>query len=210
MAILTWGQAGTKFYETGVDRVVFYPMVGPGVAWTGVTSITEKNDGGDLSPYYLDGLKLIDFVENVDFKLELSAFGTPPEFRVCEGLFELHKGFIVTQQPRKFFGLSYRTLLSNDLGAAYYRIHLVYNLFSNSNGKKYTSLTKSTDPIEYSWTMDSIPVANTTKKPTAHISVNSKSYTAAKITALENLLYGTVSTDPTLPTQAVVRTTLGV
>lgn len=209
MAELLWDQTGTRFYEAGVDRVVLYPKYDPGVIWPGVISIEEAAVGGDVKPYYFDGNKLIDLVENSDFQAVLTAISSPKEFYPFDGIAQVQRGLLVTQQPRAFFGLSYRTRIYNDLGEVGYKIHLVYNAMASASVRNNVTIGARPDPIEFKWMIDTIPVENSTRRPTAHMTISTTKFTSGQITALENILYGTVSTDPALPSRALLESTLG-
>lgn len=209
MAELVWGETGTKFYEGGVDRVVLYPNNDPAEVWTGVVSIEESQVGGEIKPYYFDGKKMLDLVENSDFQAVITAIDFPEAFYVCDGVIQIQRGLRVKQQPRKFFGLSYRTMIYNDLGEVGYKIHLVYNALASSSARNNTTKSERVDIIDYKWTIDTIPLENSTRRPTAHVVVSTEKFSAGQITALEDILYGTVSVDAALPTRAVLESTLG-
>lgn len=209
MTALEWDQPGTRFYETGIDRVVLYPPSNTPVVWHGVTRIDEKIVGGDIKSYYRDGVKYIDFPENADYQAILSAFSAPVEFRECDGLLETMRGLVLTQQPRKFFGLSYRTLRTSDTDDSGYRIHLVYNCLASPSNKDHKTLGDSVDPLQYQWTIDTIPVRSATNKPTAHLVIDTARFSAGQISQIEDLIHGTESTFPTLPAQSVIASILG-
>lgn len=204
MSALEWGSVGKKFYETGVDRGVFYPRNSEGVAWPGLVSVNEKTLGGEVTPYYLDERKTIDFVKNVDFQATVQAFDSPAEFRYYDGYFEIQRGFFATQQRRHMFDFSYRTLVFNELGESHYKIHLVYNILSTKQDRTRSTISDSNNPVLQSWIFDTIPPMSETKKPTAHLIIDTSRYSSDKIQELEDLLYGTASTNPSFPTQEAV------
>lgn len=207
MTRITWGEVGQRYYEYGVDRGVLYANGGNGVPWNGLTAVNEEQEGGEVTPYYFDGIKYLDFVANEDFKATIQAISAPPEFDQCQGLKTLAVGLSATGQPRSTFGFSYRTMIGNDtvgdkLG---YKLHLVYNCTAAPSGKSNKSLGGGAiDPAERSWTAVTVPVIGTNYKPTAHFIVDSTKTPALKLQALEDALYGTVSTNGLLPTQAAV------
>lgn len=209
MAELVWGETGVRYYEHGLDRGVLYPLTGPGVVWSGLTAVSEKSYGSDITPVYKDGVRNKNLIASTDFQATISAFSAPDEFLACDGVTWLATGLFATQQPRALFGFSYRTLISNDLSDVGYKIHLVYNARATPSGKTYSTQSDSVDLTLFQWTIDTIPPRNTTRKPTAHICVDSTKYSSSVITALENVLYGTSGTDPTLPTQDEVSDILG-
>lgn len=209
MAVLQWDQSGARYYEGGIDRVVFYPKYGPGIAWTGVISIEENVVGGDVKPYYFDGVKLLDVVEEADLQLILTAFAAPKLFYACDGIAQVQRGLFVTQQAREFFGLSYRTKVFNETGEIGYKINLVYNAMASFMDKGNVTLGGNVSPTPLKWTIDTVPMENTTRKPTSNMTIRSTSFTTSQISELEDILYGTVSTDPKLPTRAVLESTLG-
>lgn len=205
MTKLLWNQPGTRFYETGVDRGVLFPKTGAGVSWGGLISVEEPVSGGEAESYYFDGVKYLDWIANEDFQATITAFSAPKEFAVCDGAKALAPGLYATQQRRETFGLSYRTLLGNDLTEdAGYKLHLVYNALAAPTTRSNRTKSDSPDPGTLVWTVNSVPPAATTYKPTAHFVIDSTKTTTAKMTSLENLIYGTASVDSALPTQAAV------
>lgn len=210
MVALTWNDVGERFYETGVDRGVFYPIVGSGVAWNGLISITDKVSGGEQASTYLDGKRTEILIRNEDFQGIIEAISAPAEFAVCDGYKVIAPGLFAAQQTRKLFGFSYRTLIGNDLklNEYSYKLHLVYNLMASPTEKTNKTLSGSTEPSTLKWTVDAVPPAASTYRPSAHLVVDISLITSAKRIALENLLYGTVSTNPALPTQSALITLL--
>jgi hypothetical protein len=201
MTRLSWDTPGERFYEIGVDRgVLFVDSVG--FAWNGLISVLEKSSGGNPVPYYIDGFKYAQLTAAEEFEATLDAFSSPREFRVCDGAFELMSGLIVTQQRRKKFGLSYRTRIGNDtdgpdLG---YKIHIVYNAISSPTDRNNNSIKESPDPITFSWGITTTPPELTGIRPTSHFVVDSTRTDPTVLLVLENHIYGTESTAPSLPT----------
>ncbi len=225
MAKLVWDRTGEHFYETGVKQVVLYPMTGntygTGVAWNGVTSIEESPSGADFNPIYADDIKYLNIQGAEEFGATIGAYTYPDEFAECDGAALPVDGVSVGQQARKSFGLCYRTTIGNDTeGIEYgYKLHIVYGARVTPSSKSYSTINDSPEPAEMSWEMNTTPVAVTGMKPTSIITIDSTKFTEtadkAKLTALENLLYGTdasgndEATNPQLPLPDVVLSTLG-
>lgn len=225
MARLVWDQTGEHFYETGVKQVVLYPMTGnaydAGVAWNGVTSIEENPSGADFNPIYADDIKYLNIQGAEEFGATIGAYTYPDEFAECDGAATPVDGVAVGQQARKSFGLCYRTTIGNDTeGIEYgYKLHIVYGAKVTPSSKSYSTINDSPEPAEMSWEMNTTPVAVSGMKPTSIITIDSTKFTEtadkAKLTALENMLYGTnagsgtEATNPQLPLPDVVLSTLG-
>ena len=205
MARAIWDEEGKRFYETGVDRGMLYRMgldakYETGVAWDGLTGIDESPEGGDTNDIYADNMKYLSIVNKEKFKATIKAYQSPKEFDVCDGTSSLGKGVTIGQQSRRSFGLSYRTLIGNDVqGEDYgYVIHLVYGGKASPSSRSHSTTNESTEPAELSWEMSTTPVVVNaidpeTKlqfKPTSHLQINSKLIDSAKLTAIEELLYG--------------------
>jgi hypothetical protein len=205
---IAWDAVGTHRFETGVANGVLYPVGSVGVPWNGLISITENVSGGEASSIYLDGKKYLDIVGNEDFEATLEAFSAPPEFNAANGAVTLAPGLFATQQPRKLFGLSYKTIIGNDLSSvAGYKLHLVYNVVASPSAKTNKTLDANPDPATLSWTVHTVPPSANGYKPTAHLTIDSTLASPTALTALEDLLYGQVDL-PFLPDQALVITTL--
>jgi len=209
MAPLTWDQVGEKTYETGVDRGVLYtpnPTTGAyenGVAWNGLTTVTESPSGAEASPQYADNIKYLNLIGAETFGLTIEAFTYPDEFAVMDGSVQPKPGVIVGQQGRGVFGLSYRTKVGNDLqGAdAGYKLHLVYGCQASPSERAYGTINDSPEAIAFSWEIATSPVPVTGYSPTALLVVDSTVVDPADLTAIEDLLYGGgAATDATLPT----------
>lgn len=207
---VAWNEAGQRFFETGISQVVLYPPLGPGVPWGGVTSVSENTSGGDLEALYFDGIKYLDIAAAEDFSATLEAFASPPEFGPCEGQKQLSPGLFVTQQPRKTFGLCYRTLIGNDLvGEEYgYKLHLVYNCTAAPSGRAHVTISETVSPATRSWTINTVPPPASTFKPTAHIVLDSTLIEPYAMEQVEGLLYGHANGEAYLPTVAEIVATL--
>lgn len=203
MSQLVWGATGTRLFETGVDRgVLFPPNAAAGVAWNGLTSVKEAPSGGDPQSFYLDGVKYFQIASSEDFDATIEAFSAPVEFAACDGTANIYAGLFITQQPRKQFGFSYRTLVGNDVDADGhgYKIHLVYNALAKPTHRERLSIADNTEPMALSWDVTTVPPAISGFKPSAHLVIDSLTASAQHLTAVENIIYGQVGIDPRLPT----------
>lgn len=201
MARLNWTAIGERFYETGVDRGVLYVGNNPGVAWTGLTSVSESPTGGEAKAYYFDGVKYLNISSSEEFEATINAFASPPEFAQCEGVVSVAFGLFVAQQSRKSFGFSYRTKIGNDLDGLdhAYKIHLVYNALAAPSSQDNTTIGESTEPIGKSWAITTLPPSITGYKPTAHFVIDSRKTPPNLLSTLEDILYGSESAAPRLP-----------
>ena len=198
MARLTW--EGTHYYEAGLDRGVLYAPSQPGVAWIGLVSINEAPTGGDARPFYIDGIKYLNVASAEEYKATIEAISSPPEFGPCDGNVSIQNGLIATAQPRKSFGLCYRTLIGNEAkNNIAYKLHLVYNALAAPSTRSNNTLSDSADVDKYSWDISTMAPPLTNYRPTAHLIVDSRYADPADLATLEDLLYGTVSTSPSLP-----------
>lgn len=206
MSKLIWGAAGERFFEAGVDRGVLYVSGLAGVAWNGLKAINESPTGGDPRPYYIDGFKYINVSATEEFSATLEAFSSPSEFAVCDGSVQLAAGLFATQQPRKSFGLSYRTLIGDDVVGLEnsYKIHLVYNALAAPAGRDNSSTSNSIDPLSLSWDISTRPPLGVGYKSTSHLIIQTRNLDPVKLEALEAVLYGDGVTAPSLPDQSVV------
>lgn len=202
MTRISWDAYGERFYEIGVDRGVLYAPSQPGVPWTGLISITEAPTGGEERSYYLDGLKYLNLRASEEFVATIEAYSSPAEFAVCDGNRSAHNGLIVTHQPKVPFSLAYRTQIGNDTqGLDHgYKLHLVYNALAAPVQRNNATFSDSVDPIKLSWTVTTKSPTITGFKPTAHLVIDSRDTDPEVLTAVEDILYGTVSEDPALPT----------
>lgn len=205
MAVLTWDASGERLYETGVDRGVLYIPAGglytTGVAWNGLTAVTESPSGAEATAQYADNIKYLNLISAEEFGATLEAFTYPKEFAQFDGAAMPSAGVVIGQQTRKAFGLSYRTRLGNDLLATDfgYKIHLIYGATAAPTEKAYATINDSPEAITFSWELSTVPVPVTGFKPTAILTIDSTKVAPANLTALENALYGTAGTDPRLP-----------
>ena len=211
MAKLLWDQSGDRTYETGTDRGVVFPMgtdggYENGVAWNGLTSVSENPTGAEPNPLYADNIKYLNLISAEEFGATVEAYTYPPEFALCDGSAEIAPGVTIGQQVRRKFGLSYRTTIGNDVrGNDYgYKIHLIYNATAQPSQKAYQTINESPDAITFSWEISTEPIEMPGFKPSASITIDSTKVPAAKLAALEDLLYGTASEESSLPLPAAV------
>lgn len=215
MAKLTWDGTGERFYETGVDHGVLYLLdaegkYSNGVAWNGLTSVSMNPSGGEPSPFWADNIKYLNIVSAEDVGLTIEAYTYPEEFEECDGSASLATGAIIHQQARKTFGFCYRTILGNDVNSNEhgYKLHLVYGCLASPTEKSYNTVNDSPDIDTFSWEVSTTPVAVAGFKPTAYIEIDSTKATAAKLTSLEEALYGSETKSARLPLPDEVKTLL--
>ena len=212
---LVWDKTGEHYYETGVKNGVLYPMSASGtypkgVAWNGLTAITESPSGAEATALYADDIKYLNLMSNEEFGATVEAYTYPDEFAECDGSASLTEGVYIGQQARKTFGLCYRTTLGNDSkGNDYgYKLHIIYGAMASPSEKAYSTINDSPDAITFSWELSTTPVAVANFKPTASLTIDSTKVDAQKLAALEEILYGKDGTgednsvgavDPRLP-----------
>ena len=202
MTALTWDQPGDRVFETGVDRGVLYLQDGTAVPWNGLTSF-EDTTTKETIVSYKEGVKYLEYNSPGDFSGKLHAFTYPPEFDAVNGIHKPFAGLRVHDQPSKSFCLSYRTIVGDDIVGvdAAYIIHLLYNIIANPDNTQYTTLGDSITPQEFAWVLSGKPVMSDAPwRPTSHLSLDSREISSEVLTTLEDLLYGTVSTNPHFPT----------
>ena len=212
MSKLTWDDTGKRLYETGVDRGVLYPIqaagnYSKGVAWNGLTAVTESPSGAEASPIYADNIKYLNLMSAEEFGATIEAYTYPDEFAECDGSAEIAEGIVVGQQSRKTFGLCYRTVLGNDVANNDYgyKLHLVYGCLAAPSEKGYSTINDSPEAITFSWEVTTTPVGITATvggkvlKPTACLTIDSTKVDAAKLAELETLLYGATAKEARLP-----------
>lgn len=210
MSRLTWDAIGERYYETGVKYGVLYPMsngaYATGVSWNGLTAVTESPSGAEATPLYADDIKYLNLMSAEEFGGTIEAYTYPDEFMACDGSAALAEGVYIGQQARSAFGLCYRTVLGNDTenNEHGYKLHLVYNALAAPSEKAYATINDSPEAITFSWEFKTTPVEVEGYKPTAHIVIDSTKIDAAKLKALEDLLYGTTDAEAKLPTPAEI------
>lgn len=210
---LVWDQVGTRQYETGVDHGVLFPWAtnsyGTGVAWSGLTGVTESPSGADANTLYADNIEYLNLTAAEKFGATIEAYSYPDEFAECDGSAELAPGVTIGQQTRKMFGFSYRTKIGNDVNEdAGYKIHLVYGAKAAPSERAYATVNDSPEAITFSWEISTTPVAVAGFKPTAHVEIDSTKTDSAKLTAFEAILYGSTTAAARLPLPDEVKTLL--
>lgn len=197
MAKLIWDKTGEHFYETGVSHGVLYPMsdvpgtYGKGVAWNGLTTVTESPSGAEVSSIYADNIKYLNLMSAEEFEGTIEAYTYPDEFKACDGSVELEEGLTIGQQKRKTFAFSYQTKIGNDVNPeAGYKIHIIYGALAQPSERSYETINDSPDAITFSWEISTTPVAVTGHKPTAHLEIDSTKVAPEKLAKIEAALYG--------------------
>ena len=207
---IVWDETTKRFYETGIDRGVLYPIdtiLGTypmGVAWNGLTAVTEAPAGAEATKLYADNKVYLNMVSAETFGLTIEAYTYPVEFGLCDGSEAPIAGVVLGQQGRKAFGLAYRTVLGNDAeGNDYgYKLHLVYGCLAAPSERPYATINDSPEAITFSWELSTTPVAVASYKDVSILTIDSKTADATKLAALEVILYGvagTPGTDARLP-----------
>ena len=206
MSALVWDQTGETLYETGTKKGVLYPMsengtYPKGVAWNGLTAVTESPSGAEATDLYADDIKYLSLMSAEEFGGTIEAYMYPDEFAECDGSAEPTAGVTIGQQSRKAFGMSYVTTIGNDVkGNDYgYKIHLIYGMKVSPSERGYQTINDSPEAITFSWEFTTVPVNVTGFKPTACITIDSTKVNAEKLKTLEDKLYGAESTEAQLP-----------
>lgn len=206
MSKIVWDNTGERLYETGVKRGVLYVQgaggaYNPGVAWNGLTAVTESPSGAEATPLYADDIKYLNLISAEEFGATIEAYMYPEEFAACDGSAELADGVYIGQQSRKAFGLCYTTTVGNDVDGNEhgYKIHIIYNALAAPSEKAYATINDSPEAITFSWEVTTTPVNVTGHKPTACITIDSTKCDPTKLAALEAKLFGSESEEPTLP-----------
>ena len=205
MSKLVWDTTGGRYYETGVKKGVLYVQSAgtypKGVAWNGLTAVTESPSGAEATALYADDIKYLNLMSNEEFGATIEAYTYPDEFAACDGSAALVDGVMIGQQKRSAFGLCYRTAIGNDTdGSDYgYKLHLVYGCQAAPSEKGYSTINDSPEAITFSWEVTTTPVEVTGHKPTSCITIDSTKVDPGKLAALEKVLYGDTDTEPRLP-----------
>ena len=205
MSKLIWDKTGDRFYETGVKQCALYVQVSgaypKGVAWNGITGITESPSGAESNPMYADDIKYLDLISAEEFGATIEAYTYPDEFAECDGSASIATGVSIGQQNRKTFGLCYKTVYGNDVekNDYGYKLHIIYGAIASPSEKEYASINDSPEAITFSWEISTTPVEVTGFKPTATIVIDSTKVDAENLKALEDVLYGSESKEARLP-----------
>lgn len=206
MTALVWDGTSQRTFETGVDQGVLYPIdtLGAyplGVAWNGLTNVTESPSGAEPQAFYADNIKYLTLMSAEEFGCTINAYTYPDEWAQCDGSAEAIAGLMVGQQGRKKFGLAYRTKMGDDVDGQDhgYKLHLVYGAMAAPSEKAFASVNDSPEAIEFSWEVTTTPVSMVGFKPTASLTVDSTKVPAPQMALLEAALYGDESNEPYLP-----------
>lgn len=205
MAKITWDNSGEKFFEMGVDHGVLYPLSDegeytPGVAWNGLTSVSDSPDGAEANELWADNIKYGVLRSTENHKGTIEAYMFPDEWSECDGYGVPTAGLRIGQQKRKTFGLCYRTMVGNDVDSELgYKLHLVYGATASPSEKTHETVNDSPDAMTMSWEYETVPISVDGYKPTASIEIDSTKLNAAKLAKLETILYGDATSEPRLP-----------
>lgn len=216
MSKLVWDNTGDRLYETGVKNGVLYVQSSAGtypkgVAWNGLTAVTESPSGAEATALYADDIKYLSLMSTEEFGATIEAYTYPEEFEACDGSASLVDGVSIGQQKRTPFGLCYRTTIGNDTDGNDhgYKLHIIYGALASPSEKAYATINDSPEAITFSWEVTTTPVNVTGFKPTASLVIDSTKVDASKLTALEDILYGSDAesgTDPRLPLPDEIKT----
>lgn len=206
MSKLVWDKTGERLYETGVKQGVLYVQDAQGaypkgVAWNGLTTVTESPSGAEATPLYADDIKYLNLMSTEELGGTIEAYTYPDEWAECDGSAAIATGVYIGQQPRKTFGMCYRTTLGNDVenNAYGYKLHLIYGALAAPSEKAYATINDSPEAITFSWEFSTTPVNVDGFKPTANIVIDSTKVEPEKLAALEAVLYGDAETEARLP-----------
>ena len=217
MSKLVWDQTSERLYETGVDRGVVYPLSGgtypAGAAWNGLSNVTLSPSGAEPTPLYANNKKYLNLMSLEELAGSIEAFTYPEEFAECNGLKEIAPGVRAGQQKRKAFGLTFRTLIGNDVdGTSHgYKIHLIYGCLAQPSENANATVNDSPEAKTMSWEFNTTPVETNLEgfEPTASLEIDSTKVSAEGLKALEDALYGTADKEAHLPLPAEVATLIG-
>ena len=206
MAKLVWDESGKRLYETGVEKGVLYVQgengqYQQGVAWNGLTAVTESPSGAEPTALYADDIKYLELFSAEEFGATIEAYTYPAEFEACDGSASLGEGVTIGQQDRKAFGLCYRTIVGNDVKGNEngYKLHLIYGAKAKPSEKAYATVNDSPEAVTFSWEVTTTPVNVAGFKPTASVTIDSTKIQPEKLKLIEDKLYGTASEEATLP-----------
>ena len=216
MSKLVWDKVGERLYENGVKKGVLFPQsedgsYPKGVAWSGLTGVTETGSGAEATPLYADDIKYLNLMSKEEFGATITAYTAPPEFGVCDGTAEIATGVSIGQQPRKAFGMSYQTILGNDVkNSKYgYKLHFIYGALASPSERAYATENDSPEAMELSWEVSTTPVEVDGFEPTATVVIDSTKVKPEKLAALETIIYGSESEEPRLPLPSELITLIG-
>lgn len=205
MAKLVWDEVGSRFFETGVKNGVLFVQgadrqYGNGVVWNGLTAVTESPSGAEATPLYADDMKYVVLYSTEEFGATVEAYTYPEEFEQCDGSAALMDGITIGQQPRKSFGLVYKTVIGNDVQGQDlgYKIHIIYGATAAPSEKAFATINDSPEAVTFSWELSTVPVPVTGHRPTATVVVDSTKVDAEKLALLEDKLFGSETEESTL------------
>lgn len=207
---LTWDTTVSTFIEAGLDRGVLYDQNGVGYAWSGLVSVSEQQEGAEVSPLYYDGVKYADAQTIGDWSGSIKAYTYPDEFLQFEGTQEVDNGLFVTNQEQKRFGLSYRTTVYDSEGNVDgYKIHIIYNAIAAASSTTYNTISKSVEANVFEWNITAVPAEIPGYRPTAHLIFDTRKMGAQVILDVEHALYGDGTSPAQLPTASTLASFLG-
>ena len=205
-APLVWDETGKKLFETGVSNVALYPqdttgVYGAGVAWNGVTNISESPSGAEATTLWANNGKYLNLYSVEEYASSIEAYTYPDEFAECDGSAEIAKGVSIGQQTRKSFGLAYKTLVGSDTDGNDhgYKLHLVYGCKAAPSERSHATVNDSPEALSFSWEISTTPVSVTGHKPTASVEIDSTKVNAEKLAAFEKILFGSAEAAARLP-----------
>lgn len=213
---LVWDTDGERYFETGVDKGVLFPMENgaytDGIAWNGLTSFSENPEGGEPNDVYADNIKYLTIMSTENFNFGIEAYQYPEAFAECDGSKQAATGVFVAQQPRKKFGFVCRTKIGNDVDGVDkgYKLHLCYGCLASPTEKSYETINESPEAATFSWDVSTVPVAfdptgsYATLKPTAHLVIDSRTADSTKLAAFEAIIFGSSSANASLPSPDAV------
>ena len=214
-APLVWDETGKKLFETGVSNVALYPqdttgVYGAGVAWNGVTNISESPSGAEATTLWANNGKYLNLYSVEEYASSIEAYTYPDEFAECDGSAEIAKGVSIGQQTRKSFGLAYKTLIGSDTDGNDhgYKLHLVYGCKAAPSERSHATVNDSPEALSFSWEISTTPVSVTGHKPTASVEIDSTKVNSAKLEAFEKILFGSDTAAARLPLPDEVATLL--
>lgn len=204
MTKIEWDGTGERFYETGTSQGVLYKMdttgkYETGVAWNGLTTVSESPSGAEPTDLYADDIKYATIRSAEDFGVTIEAYTYPDEFAECDGSATITKGVYAGQQNRRAFGFTYKTKIGDDIGNEFYKLHIVYGATASPSEKSYSTINDSPDAITFSWEIKTTPINVPGFKPSATIVIDSREVPADALKDLEDILYGTEDAEPRLP-----------
>lgn len=206
MSRLIWDAIGEKFYEMGTKMGALYPMKEDGsyengVAWNGLTAVTESPSGAEETKLYADDIKYASLRSAEEYAYTIEAYTYPPEWEPCDGSAQVATGVTIGQQKRKGFGFSWVTTVGNDVSDEVgKKIHIAWNSTASPSEKSYASINDSPDAITFSWECSTSPVNVSGFRPTSHMEIDYSKLKAATVKAIEDKLWGTENAEATLPT----------